>query len=161
MDLAKLADYHLWANDRVRSIIIGLTPEEYEREIIPPYDSIKRLILHSVLAVEFNLKARVEEDDVDPYQIGDTISAMTIDEVCEHWRNIDLDLVSFASSHLDLEAVFPNFLKDGQMTVDHDDYFIQYIIHTAYHRSQIMSAMRILGKEGVGTDYLFYLSSLT
>ena len=27
-------------------------------------------------------------------------------------------------------------------------------------RGQIMSALRIMGKEGVGTDYLFYLSHL-
>ena len=56
--------------------------------------------------------------------------------------------------------VFPNFLGEGEMKVGHDDYFTQYLIHTAYHRAQVMSAMRALGREGVGTDYLFYLSHL-
>jgi uncharacterized damage-inducible protein DinB len=161
MDLVKLADYHLWANDRVRGIIQDLTREEYEKEVIPPCKNILGLVIHSILAVEYNIWARVKEEKIDPYDIGDRIASMSIEEACTHWRNVDLALVEFASTHLDLKATFPNFLKEGEMIVDHDDFFMQYMVHTAYHRSQIMSAMRMLGKEGIGTDYLFYLSSLT
>ncbi len=161
MDLVKLADYHLWANDRVRSIILGLTREEYEKELIPPYNSILRLVIHSILAVEYNILLRVKQEHADPYEVGDKIASMSIEEVCDHWRNIDLELVDFSSNHQELQTTFPNFLGEGEMTVNHDDFFMQYMIHTAYHRSQIMSAMRMLGKEGIGTDYLFYLSSLT
>ena len=161
VDLVKLADYHLWANDRVRGIIRGITREEYEKELIPPYNSILRLVIHSILAVEYNILLRVKQENADPYEVGDKIASMTIKEVCEHWRSIDLELVDFSSNYQELQATFPNFLGEGEMTVDHDDFFMQYMIHTAYHRSQIMSAMRMLGKEGIGTDYLFYLSSLT
>lgn len=161
MNLLKLANYHLWANDRVRVILSKLTEEEYGKDLIPPYNSLKGLIIHSILAVEFNLENRVKGKDVDPYAIGTKIADMSIDEACDHWRTVDQSLVNFATSHLDLIATFPNFLGEGEMNVNHGDFFMQYIIHTAYHRSQIMSAMRMLGKEGIGTDYLFYLSSLT
>ena len=36
----------------------------------------------------------------------------------------------------------------------------QYVFHAAYHKSQIISTLRMMGKEGVGADYLFYLSHL-
>lgn len=160
MDLVKLADYHLWANDRVRGIIKNLSQNEYEKDLIPPYNTVQRLVIHSILACEYNLLTKLERENVDVNIIVDRIAGMDIEQVCKHWRVIDLDVVKFASSHLDLKATFPNFLGEGEMTVDHDDFFMQYLVHTAYHRSQIMSAMRMLGKEGIGTDYLFYLSHL-
>ena len=160
MNLSKLADYHFWANDRVRNVLKELTQDQYEKEVIPPYNSIQRLVLHIILAVEFNLKSRVKGVEADPYALDNRISGMSIDEVCEYWRKIDGELVEFASTYLELQATFPNFLGEGDMVVDHDDFFMQYLIHSVYHRSQIMSAMRILGKEGIGTDYLFYLSYL-
>lgn len=160
MNLEKLADYHMWANDRTRSVIKSLKHEEYEKDLVPPLGSIKAHIAHTILACEYNLKARIDGETVDGRAIFDKVSGKSIEDVCEHWRTIDEGVVSLASTHLDLDATFPNFLGEGTMQVNHDDFFMQYIIHTAYHRSQIMSAMRMLGKEAVGTDYLFYLSHL-
>ena len=58
MDPIKFADYHLWANNRVRGKLMELTEDEYCRELIPPFNSIKRLVIHSILAVEYNLVVR-------------------------------------------------------------------------------------------------------
>ena len=156
----KFADYHLWANDRVRGILMELTAEEYCRDLIPPLDSIKNHVVHSILAVEYNLVVRVDGEKTDVRAIVDTVEGMSIQEAMQHWEKIDCQLVDFASTHLDLDATFPNFLGEGEMRVDHDDFLTQYVVHTAYHRGQIMSALRMMGKEGVGTDYLFYLSHL-
>ncbi len=60
MDLVKLADYHLWANDRVRGIIKNLSQDEYEKDLIPPYNTIQRLVIHSILACEYNLLTKLE-----------------------------------------------------------------------------------------------------
>ena len=54
--------------------------------------------------------------------------------------------------------VFPNFLAEGKITLDGGDYLAQYLLHTQHHRAQMMSALRVMGKEAVTTDYLFYLS---
>jgi uncharacterized damage-inducible protein DinB len=160
MDLVKLADYHLWANDRVRSILKDLSQDEYEKDLIPPLGSIKGHVIHTILACEYNFLTKLDGKKVDVGSIVDRIAGIGIDEMRNYWREIDQELVKLASTHLDLQATFPNFLGEGEMIVNHDDFFMQYMIHTAYHRSQIMSAMRMLGKEGIGTDYLFYLSSL-
>ena len=130
MDLLKLAEYQIWANDRVRDLMLNLSEEEFSRDLIPPQGCIRNLCLHSILAVEYNLKRRIQEQDIDPYKLHESLFNM------------------------------PNFLGEGTMTVNHDDYYIQYLVHTEYHRSQIMTALRILEKEATGTDYLFYLSHL-
>jgi len=160
VDPIKFADYHLWANDRVRGKLVELTEDEYCRDLIPPLDSIKNHVIHSILAVEYNLVVRADGGKTDARAIVDTVEGMSIQEAMQHWEKIDRQLVDFASTHLDLDATFPNFLGEGTMHVNHDDFLTQYVVHTAYHRSQIMSALRMMGKEGVGTDYLFYLSHL-
>ena len=160
MDPIKFADYHLWANNRVRGKLLKLTEDEYCKDLVPPLNSIKGHVIHSILAVEYNLRVRVDGDDADPRGIVDTVAGMTVQEAMCHWEKIDRQLVGFASTPIDLDATFPNFLGEGEMQVNHDDFLTQYVVHTAYHRGQIMSALRMMGKEGVGTDYLFYLSHL-
>ena len=160
MNPIKFADYHLWANERVRGKLLELTEDEYRMELIPPLGSIKGHVIHSILAVEYNLRARVEGDNPDPRGIVDTVAGMTIQYAMIHWEKMDHQLFDFASTHLDLDATFPNFLGEGEMQVNHDDFLIQYVVHPSYHRGQIMSALRMMGKEGIGTDYLFYLSHL-
>lgn len=112
------------------------------------------------MAVEYNLRVRVDGEKADPYEISGAIACMTIQEAMQHWEKLDRQLVEFASTHEDLDSTFPNFLGEGEMQVNHDDFLTQYVVHTAYHRGQIMSALRMMGKEGIGTDYLFYLSHL-
>jgi uncharacterized damage-inducible protein DinB len=160
VDPVKFADYHLWANNRVRGKLMELTENEYCKDLIPPLNSIKNHVLHSILAVEYNLRVRVNGEKADPYEISDAIVCMSIPDAMQHWEKMDRQLVAFASTHLDLNATFPNFLGERTMQVNHDDFLTQYVVHTVYHRGQIMSALRMMGKEGVGTDYLFYLSHL-
>ena len=160
MDLEKLADYNLWANDRAREIITCLSDEEFTRKVVPPFGSVKRLCIHMVMAIEFNLRRRIHGEEVDPYLMDDELDAMPLNELMDRWRDADIRLRDYALGYGDHVAVFPNFLGEGEMQVRHDDYFTQYLIHTAYHRAQVMIAMRALGREGVGTDYLFYLSHL-
>ena len=112
------------------------------------------------MAIEYNLRVRVNKEEADPYKIGDLINSLNLSEVIKHWEKIDKQFVDFASTHIDMEFIFPNFLGDGEIKVGYDDFFMQYLVHTAYHRSQIMSVLRMMSKEGIGTDYLFYLSHL-
>ena len=159
--MERLAEYNLWANDRVRRLLSGLTEEEFSRHVLPPYDCIRNLVVHIVLAVEYNLVKVVDGREVEAEDLWESLSRMAVEELLDHWGEMDLRLKWLAANHLDLEAVFPNFLGEGVIKVNHDDYLYQYLIHTVHHRAQIMSALRLMGKEAVGTDYLFYLSDLS
>ena len=160
MDLLKLAKYNIWANDKVRNLLKGLTEEEFSREVLPPYGNIRSLVAHIVLAIEFNFVLRVDGGTIDVGDLWESLWRLPIGELLDHWRDMDLRLIGFASTHMDLDAVFPNFLGRGEIRVGHDDFYTQYLIHTVHHRAQVMSALRLMGKEAIGTDYLFYLSSL-
>ena len=69
-----------------------LTEEEYCKDLIPPLNSIKNHVIHSILAVEYNLRVRVDGEKADPYEISDAITCMTIQEAMQHWEIIVVHL---------------------------------------------------------------------
>ncbi len=161
MDLEKLAEYQIWADDVARGILEELPEEEFSRDVLPPFGSIRSLATHIVLAIEYNLERRVRKREVDPHKMGEEISKMPKEELLARWRMADKKFLEFARNQTDEEYAFPNFLGEGKISVGHGDYAVQYLLHTVHHRAQIMSAMRAMGKEGKTTDYLFYLSHLS
>jgi uncharacterized damage-inducible protein DinB len=161
MKLEKLAEYQIWANDVTRGLLGDLTEEEFSREVIPPFGSIRRLSSHITLAIEYNIEQRVKKKEVDPYRLSEEISTMPKESLLARWRQMDGELLEFAKTEPGEEYAFSNFLGEGEIRVNHDDFFMQYVFHTIHHRAQIMSAMRALGKEGKTTDYLFYLSDIS
>lgn len=160
MRLEKLARYQIWADDTARRLLADLTDEEFDREVLPPFGSIRNLAVHIVLAMEFNIEARFLKREIDPYKLGEELHAMPRDLLLERWRETDEKLLEIVAAETGEEYAFPSFLGEGEMSVDHTDFSLQYLLHTAHHRAQIMSALRSMGKEAETTDYLFYLSHL-
>ena len=158
MDLFRLAEYQIWADDKARKLLMSLTEEEFSRDVLPPFGSIRSLCAHITLAIEFNLKHHMDKVEFDPEELGEEIHTAPKERLLEMWRQADLRLRGYAESRTDETYVFRNFLGEGQITLDQDDYLSQYLLHTQHHRAQIMSALRVMGKEAVTTDYLFYLS---
>jgi len=160
MDLLKIAEYQLWADDQARELLSDLSEEEFSRDVLPPFGSIRSLCAHITLAIEFNLKRHVDKEEFDPDQLGKEIHTAPKERLLKMWRQADTRLLDFAGSRTDETYVFRNFLREGEISLDQDDYLSQYLLHTQHHRAQIMSALRVMGKEAVTTDYLFYLSDI-
>ena len=160
MDLLKIAEYQLWADDQARELLSDLSEEEFSRDVLPPFGSIRSLCAHITLAIEFNLKRHVDKEEFDPEQLGKKIHTAPKERLLKMWRQADTRLLDFAGSRTDETYVFRNFLREGEIYLDQDDYLSQYLLHTQHHRAQIMSALRVMGKEAVTTDYLFYLSDV-
>lgn len=160
MDLIQLAKYHRWANERTRSVLSNLSVEDFTRDLVPPLGSIQNHVFHTMIAIHYNIHQRVMIDEQDYREVTDRWEALSVEELMDEWRQVDEKLVWFAENPNVEIASFPNFLCDGEMNVDHFGFFFQYLLHSTYHRSQIMSALRMMDKDGIGTDFLFYLSDL-
>ena len=160
MDLKRLAEYQIWADDQARKLLLDLTEEEFSKDVLPPFGSIRNLCAHITLAIEFNLKLQVDKEEFDLEECREEIYTAPKERLLEMWRQADLRLLEYSESRTDETYVFRNFLGEGQITLDQDDYLSQYLLHTQHHRGQIMSALRVMGKEAVTTDYLFYLSDI-
>lgn len=160
MNLVDLAKYHRWANERTRSILMGLTGEEFTRDLIPPLGSIQNHVFHSMIAIYYKIHHRIGIDEKDYHQITENWDKLSIDELMDEWRKVDESLILFAGNPSIEVSKVPNYFGKGEITIDHAGFFYQYLLHSTYHRGQIMSALRMMGKEGIGTDFLLYLSYL-
>jgi uncharacterized damage-inducible protein DinB len=160
MDLQRLTEYQIWADDKARKLLEGLMEEEFSREVLPPFGSIRSLCAHITIAIEYNLRHQVEKEEFDPEELWEELYTAPKEGLLEKWRLADTRLLEYAGLRTDETYIFRNFLREGEITLDQDDYLSQYLLHTHHHRAQIMSALRVMGKEAVTTDYLFYLSDI-
>jgi len=134
--------------------------DEFTRDLIPPLGSIQNHVFHTMIAIYYKIHERVLIDDKDYQSITGKWSKLSITELMDEWRKVDESLILFAENPDLKVSEFPNFFGKGEMTIDHAGFFYQYLFHSTYHRGQIMSALRMMGKEGIGTDFLIYLSCL-
>jgi uncharacterized damage-inducible protein DinB len=160
MDLVKLASYQIWADGVIIRLLRELSQEEFDREVLPPFGSIRNLCTHIILAMEFNIEGRAHKRRIDPNQIGEEIHSLDQEALLAKWKETDAKLLEYAKTREEEDYIFPNFLGEGEMRVGSGDFFMQYLLHTQHHRGQIMSALRLMGLEAKSTDYLFYLSYL-
>ena len=155
MNLEKVLQYHVWADDTVREIVRELDDEEFTREVGPPFGSIKNVCVHIVVALEYNLQV-AEQVNIDGETLYETVDNLSKDELLKRWEKADQDLVKAAQKARKC-ITFPNFVSGGTVDLEVEDFFFQYVMHTVYHRGQIMTLLKVLGKEGVTTDYIVYI----
>ena len=113
MNPQRLTEYQIWADDQARELLGGLTEEEFSREVLPPFGSIRSLCAHITLAIEFNLKHHVDKEEFDPEELGEEIHTAPKERLLEMWRQVDLRLLEYAESRTDETYVFRNFLGEG------------------------------------------------
>ena len=85
---------------------------------------------------------------------------MTKKELLVEWKETDKKYAQLLQGNISGEIVVPPFLGKS-FRISKFDFLLQYITHSTYHRGQIIIALKKLGKNVVGTDYLFYLNEIT
>ena len=152
MNLEKAAEYQIWANDEIREMIGDLTSEEFTK------NDIQDLCIHIMLAIDHNLETIILKKDVDWGEKYDELLKLSKENLMTKWRKTDERLLEYIKHKDEMMIDFPNFVKgEGIVEMTQDDYYFQYLTHTIYHRAQLMTALKKLGKKGRTTDYLNYL----
>jgi uncharacterized damage-inducible protein DinB len=155
MNLEKIAKYQIWANDKIRSIISNLTEEEFLK------NDIQDLCIHTILAIEYNLDTKIQKTEVNVEEMYEKLYSLSIEEIMKKWIQTDERLLEYIRKMKDGKIEFPDFIKGkGKLLMSQEDFYFQYLSHTIYHRGQLMTAIKKLGKEGLTTDYLIYLFTL-
>ena len=55
------------------------------------------------------------------------------------------------------EPVTFSISKDEKITVNALENLLMYTDHSTFHRGQLLSAIKYLGKKGISSDYYYYL----
>ena len=161
MNLDYFSSYHVWAGDKIRDLLKNLTDEEFNRDLGSEfsYNTIRKLVFHSLDAVSYCL-ALVNETDPDIFNEElDKTRTLSKLKLLQKWHEVDKEYSEKLKTDRKGSVTIPPFLGK-EFAVDKLDFLLQYITHSTYHRGQIIIALKKIGKEVIGTDYLFYLNEI-
>jgi uncharacterized damage-inducible protein DinB len=154
MVFKNLADYHLWAGRRVRSMLDKLSDEEFTRKI--GGKSARDLCEHIVAALEtcFYLASKDSNNSV-----FDRIETYSKSDLMDRWSKLDNRLSKDIRS-IPQDKISVPHITDEPFEIDVMDFYLQYLLHTTHHRGQLVTKLRELGLEVVGTDYLMFFAEM-
>ncbi|NHJ05128.1 MAG: DUF1572 domain-containing protein [Candidatus Heimdallarchaeota archaeon] len=162
MNLINLSNYHVWAGDKIREILKNLSEEDFTKELGNEFsfNSIRKLVFHSMGAIKFCLALDSEKDSDKFNSEYKKLQNLSKEELLNEWQKTDKDYATLLKKQITSEEItIPPFLGN-EFTISKIDFYLQYIIHSTYHRGQIIVALKKMGKETVGTDYLFFFNEL-
>ncbi|MHA2225911.1 MAG: DinB family protein [Candidatus Hodarchaeales archaeon] len=162
MGMRNMAMYHLWAGDKSRQILRDLTEEEFEKDLGPVLGSIREKVIHTISALLrcFSLlKIELSYFDKSLQETYQKITLYSFDELLDCWEDLDKCLVEGVKHHSKGTVEIPR--RDGDsFCMMRNDFYVQYITHTIYHRGQLNYCLKALNKPRIDADYLYYFDEL-
>jgi uncharacterized damage-inducible protein DinB len=159
MVLSNLVQYHLWADDLAREILNKLTEEEFSKDFGNIIGNVRDKVEHIVLTLE-TCFAFLKNDWNDYKHTVEKVNTLSMNELVEYWAERDKDL-SKEFEKMDFKPVIiQRIAEDDYFKMSRDDFILQYILHTIYHRGQLNYCLRALNKDRIEADYLYYFDEL-
>ena len=162
MALRNVALYNIWVGKKSREKLSILTEKDFNQKLEDPLGSIRQKVEHIILA----LLTCFSHLEVDLPYFGNTfdetiekINSYSLEELLSCWEDLDKK-VSDGLEH-NLEGTVEIQRRDGiSFCLKKEDFYLQYIFHTIYHRGQLNYCLKVLGKDRIDGDYLFYFDEL-
>jgi uncharacterized damage-inducible protein DinB len=160
-DIVDLFAFSRWANDKICEATSQLDDADFGREVGGSFGSVKGTLLHLygaewVWLERFHGRSpRAMPDDGRP--------ARTLADVRVKWDPIQEELRVYAKSmtpeRLASTLSYTSFAGEAFTRVL-SDALVHLVNHGTYHRGQVVTLLRQLGKSAPSTDYLRYLDAL-
>ena len=152
-----LIEYNRWANQRVCRSTTELTPDEFVRHLGSSYGSVRATLVH-ILWAEWLWLQRWQGLPAtamfDPEVFG---SQQQIDDRWEPIYEGQRTLLDGVSEQWLLQRVAYQNFKGETWEYTRGDMLRHVVNHSTYHRGQVVSHLRQLGRLPPTTDFLVYL----
>lgn len=148
--LKRMGDYTLWADTQIWKIVKGLTDEEFCCTFDDNSGSIRDRYLHIALGHSqwYQRWVGLEQGEVEI----DKMSREDLFKHISHYNGLIIDLIH--NNNFDATTVS---IGSGDTLLRQDEMIFNIINHASYHRGQIVTLLRMLGKDVGATDYVPYL----
>jgi uncharacterized damage-inducible protein DinB len=159
-ELRRLFDYNRWANLRYLEAAEDLSPEDGARDMGSSFPSVIRTLAH-MLGAEWVWLERWNGSS--PTSFPDLDALDSVAAVRARWDNLWRDQLAFLDA---CEAHDPRrsiSYRNMSGTPDErplDELMRHVINHATYHRGQLATLLRQLGRTPPPTDYVRYLREL-
>jgi uncharacterized damage-inducible protein DinB len=157
-DLRRLYEYTDWANDRILDVIAGVSEEQFTREIVSSFSSIRDTLSHVVFAEWLWLQRwkGVSPSELPAWAKDSSFAALRelLHEVAADRRAyLDAFTDDAAGSMLDYRNI-----KGEPFTMPLGELLVHCANHSTYHRGQLVTMLRQAGVAAIpSTDYSQFL----
>jgi uncharacterized damage-inducible protein DinB len=148
--LQRMGDYTLWADTKIWEIVKELTDEEFCCTFNDNSGSICDRYLHMALGHShwYTRWVGLEHEEIEL----EKLSREDLFERINRFNGLILDLIH--RNNFDATTVS---IGSRDTMLRQDEMIFNIINHATYHRGQIVTLLRMLGKDVVATDYVPYL----
>lgn len=158
-DIAKLFAYTWWANEKALETVTQLTPDEYARPIGGSFGSIQGTLAHLYGADWVWLE---RWHGRSPRALPAAEGVPSLEALKEKWRAVEEKQREFVerltAERMQETLTYVNFAGQTWSYPMHA-VLVHLTNHSTYHRGQVATLLRQLGKTPVSTDYLRFLDA--
>ncbi len=151
--IEELGSYYIWAHDRYRKAMSDLSDEEFERVDEKVGKSVRQLVTHMIMITAYSY---MDEDSV--LELSERIVGSDKDSLLSLWKEVDLQMAdALKSVNPTMTRVIQTPSGDEQAEVPENLYFLSFTDHNTFHRGQLLSMLKSLGRPGISSDFFYYL----
>lgn len=155
--VSRLNEYLGWSDRRLLAVLKKLSDEEFQREFAPLAGSIHHKTAHIVSIYVF-FQSILEGNPLEQFP---DLSHLNRLELIDRWEGIIEQWPNLWGSNQDKLLPLP---LAGNQRVEAREVFVDALLHTVHHRGQILTMVRLLGKDkeavhprDTNLDYLMFL----
>jgi uncharacterized damage-inducible protein DinB len=160
-EVIKLFNYNRWANAKVLESAATLTEEELGRQLGGSFPSVLGTMGH-LYAAEWVWLERLKGES--PSGLPPVHEVPTLSVLKEKWGAVEAEQKAFVEGLGDdrmEEKVRYRNVKGEPWSYALSELLVHIVNHSTYHRGQVATMFRQLGKKPAATDYLLFLDSGT
>lgn len=155
-ELKELYDYDRWANGRILDAVGELPEAELWKDLGSSFPSVGATVVH-LLSAEWVWVSRWE--GASPRSMPDGWADASLEELRRHWKDVQdrqrAFLGSLAEDDLDRAVDYTNLA--GQSLRSTIGQMLRHVVnHSSYHRGQVVTLLRQLGRPAPSTDLILY-----
>ncbi len=152
MVISNLADYQVWAGEKMRGILATLNDVEFSQDV--DGTNVNDICTHIVHALEYCFLL-MEGGDVNT--MFARVASYTKKQLLQRWHELENRLADLMKSDPEGTVTVPH-VSEWPFTLNKIDFSLQYILHTTHHRGHLARILRRQDKDVPGTDYLVFFS---
>lgn len=154
-----LVAYNDWANDRILEALVAMPAEDIVRPIPGSFACLRDTWAHLVMA-EWLWLWRWQGQP--PATLPEWVATANLEQLNRallevRQRRQEL-LAAISETELAAKATYGNLARDKEWKVTVGQMLAHVVNHSTYHRGQITTMMRQLGKHGPATDFLIFVA---
>ncbi len=159
-DIAKLFAYGRWANEQTLASVSPLGADEFVQAVGGSFGSVQGTLVHLYGADWVWLE---RWHGRSPRALPTTQEASAFPALAQTWRQVQEKQQEFVETltaeRMTQPLAYVNF-KGDTFTYPLGEILVHVANHGTYHRGQVATLLRQLGKTPASTDYLRYLDAL-